>query len=154
MFIYLWCNISDSLLYKLRVALSLYLCFSDRRQHGQCCLGVGCAEDEPGGGARADNGRALLSVGPPTPPAGPLYGQHQTLPLVPSRLRFCPSPHWRWSPQRDQNVQQLQYKAYDVLKYRISRLHEKSPPNVLELMLCDIGLIQVKYVMSEFKSQS
>lgn len=68
------------------------MCICASRQHGQCGVGVGHAEDEPGGRAAADIGCALLSVGPPTPPAGAVYRQHQTLPLVPGRLRVRPSP--------------------------------------------------------------
>lgn len=81
--------------YVLRVVLNVYMCFSDGRQHDHCCLGVGHAEDEPGGCAGADISHPLLPVGPSTPPPGTVHSHHQTLSLVPSRMRFCPSPHWR-----------------------------------------------------------
>lgn len=76
---------------KLRV-VQIYPFFA-YRQHGQYCLGVGYAEDEPGGCASTDINCALLSVGPPTPPASALYRKRQTLSLVPSRMCLCPRSH-------------------------------------------------------------
>ena len=75
--------------------LTVCLCLFDCRQHGQCCVGVGHAEYEPGGRAWAELGCAVLSVGPPTPPPGAVYRQQQTLPVVRGRLRLRRSPRWR-----------------------------------------------------------
>lgn len=51
--------------------LSVSVC----RQRGQCCLGVGHAEDEPGGRARADRSRPMFPVGPQTAPVSDVHRQ-------------------------------------------------------------------------------
>lgn len=65
------------------------------RQHGQCGLGVGPAEDEPGGRVGADVSCALLSVGSQTAPFGAVHRKHQTVPVVTGRMCLGSSPDRR-----------------------------------------------------------
>lgn len=65
------------------------------RQHGHRAVGVGHAEDEPGGGAAAHGPRALLPVGPQAAPAGALHRQLQAVPVVPRGQRLGAGPQRR-----------------------------------------------------------
>lgn len=94
------------------------------RQHGQCRLGLGHAEDESGGRAGADVSCALLSVGPPTPPAGSVHRQQPPVSVDPGGLRLRASPHWR-------------YEAGAIPATRLPEPGIKSPP--LDVFILTLG---------------